>query len=78
MNTHWSLASASFVSAPGILKWAMNGWRFKKDRPKILNVMRSWEGPTDDEWANLLSGKTTYEVDASENVIFPKAVPTMA
>ena len=37
------LASTNMVSAPGILRWAMNGHKFKRDRAKMRNVMKSWE-----------------------------------
>ena len=58
------------LSAPGLLSWAINGYHFKKDRKSILNVMKSWNGPTDDEWHRLLSKEIPYTVNDANEVEF--------
>lgn len=56
------LTSSEFVSAPGMLAWAINGYRFPRDRQNILNVMKSWDGLTDAEWHDILTEKTPHKI----------------
>lgn len=66
------LASAEMVNAPGLMRWAVNGYAFKRDRKVIMEVMKSWPGPTDEEWDLVLSSKVPYEVDGDVVVLnFP-------
>jgi hypothetical protein len=67
-KTH-RLGSNSLVFAPGILRWAIGGYRFRKDRPKLRELMRSWPGLTDKQWHDVLSGKVPYTVDGDTVVI---------
>ena len=66
----YKLQSTAMVSAPGLLKWAINGYQFKKDRKNLLNVMKSWEGPTDEEWHRLLMQEVPYTVNDANEVEF--------
>ena len=34
----WALQSTSMVNAPGMLRWAINGYKFKRDRKVMLDV----------------------------------------
>lgn len=64
------LGSTTMVSAPGILRWAMNGFRFKCDRKKMRDVMKSWEaGLTDKQWDGVLSGTIPHTIDGETVVI---------
>lgn len=64
------LASTNMVSAPGILRWAMNGHKFKKDRKRMRDVMKSWPaGLTDKEWDGVLSGSIPHTIDGDVVVI---------
>ena len=35
------LGSSPMIHTPGILRWAINGYAFKRDRKNILNVFTS-------------------------------------
>ena len=65
----YTMLSTPMISAVAILQWAISGYHFKKDRPKLLNVVQSWEGPSKDVYHRLLSGQIEWkEVDG--NVVF--------
>jgi hypothetical protein len=64
------LASTEMVHAPGLLRWAMNGAKFKKDRPKMRNVMKSWPTDlTDKEWDGVLLGTIPHTIEGDVVVI---------
>jgi len=64
------LASTNMVNAPGILAWAMNGHKFKKDRKRMRDVMKSWPTDmTDAEWDGVLSGSIPHTIEGSVIVI---------
>lgn len=63
------LGSNQMVSAPGILKWAMNGYKFKRDRKKMVNVMKSWPGLTDEQWGKVLAGEIPHTIEGDVVVI---------
>lgn len=65
----YRMASAPMVKAPGIVRWAVNGYAFKKDRPKILAVLKAWPIP-EVALKKLASGEVEYTVDAEDTVIF--------
>lgn len=66
----WAMLSTSMMSAPGILRWAINGYRFKRDRKKLMNVIKSWEGPSDEIYHRLLMGEIEWTTDENNSVIF--------
>lgn len=73
--TTFALGSSPAVSAPGILKWAMNGYHFKRDRKNLVNVMKSgWDGLTDEQWHGVLSGKIAHVIE-DETVLITVPVP---
>lgn len=63
------LGSNDMVSAPGIIKWAMNGYKFKRDRKKMVDVMKSWPGLTDAQWGKVLSGEVPHVIEGDVVVI---------
>lgn len=72
--TTYSLQSSPLIYAPGILRWAMNGYNFKKDRKYLRRVFtEGWTGLPDDAVDALLSGKVPYTLEGekgNENVVF--------
>lgn len=64
----FTLQSAEMVSAPGILKWAINGYHFERDRQAIIEVMRSWDVDVD-ILHHLLSGEIEWH-EENGNVVF--------
>ena len=56
------LLSDAMVSAPGMLRWAMNGYRFREDRSAMIRVMQCWPGLTRREWQGVLSGVIPHSV----------------
>ena len=64
------LASTTMVNAPGILRWAQNGFKFKRDRKRMRDVMKSWEaGLTDKQWDGVLAGTIPHTVEGDVVVI---------
>lgn len=61
--TEYRLGSAGFVHAPGMVAWAINGYAFKKDRKRIMEVMKAWDGVPTSALHDLLSGRVPYTVD---------------
>jgi hypothetical protein len=65
----YRLGSAEMISAPGLIKWAMNGARFRKDRTAMVNVVvKTWGVPEDAATALLLE-QVPYTVE-DEAVVF--------
>lgn len=64
------LTSTALVNTPGILAWAMSGYRFKKDRPKLRQVFLAYEHPalTEAVVGDLLSGTLPHKIEG-ENVV---------
>lgn len=62
------LGSSSMCHAPGIIAWAINGYKFKKDREAILNVILAWDIP-EQVAKDLLSEKIPYTVEDESVVI---------
>lgn len=63
------LQSDSMVNAAGILRWAMNGYKFKRDRKKMANVIAQTWNLKDEIAHGLLSGKIAHKTEG-EDVIF--------
>lgn len=63
------LKSTSLCNTPGILAWAMNGYKFKSDRRAMAAVFTEGFGLTDQCAHDLLSGKTTHSIEG-DSVVF--------
>lgn len=66
----YAMLSTPMMSAPGVLRWAINGYKFKRDRKRLLNVIKCWEGPSDEVYHRLLMGEIEWTVDENNSVIF--------
>lgn len=65
----YRLGSSEMICAPGMVRWAINGAFFKKDRPQMIEVIRrGWNVPQDAA-AALVTGKVPYTVE-DETVVF--------
>jgi hypothetical protein len=60
-KSKFNLQSTPMIHTPGILKWAMNGYHFKKDRKKLREVFKAY-GLSNNCVHDLLSGKIPYEI----------------
>lgn len=67
--TTYRLQSAEFVSAPGLIAWAINGYYFEADRPTLLRVVKETWGVPEEAANALLSGKAPFTVE-EETVVF--------
>jgi hypothetical protein len=65
----YRLGSAEMISAPGLIKWAINGAHFKKDRPAMVNVVASTWGVPKDAAKALLLQQVPYTIEG-ETVVF--------
>jgi hypothetical protein len=74
--TKYKLASSSMLHAPGLVRWAINGYHFPKDRAHLRKVIcETWAGVTDAAADALLSGAVGFTIE-DETVIFEhEAVP---
>ena len=62
----YTMLSAPMMNAPGVLRWAINGYKFKRDRAAMLRVVKCWEGPSDEVYHRLLMGEIEWrEVDGN-------------
>jgi hypothetical protein len=56
------------VNTPGILAWAINGYKFKKDRKAMRRVLAEGYDLTDKVADGLLSGKIPHRIEGDEVV----------
>jgi hypothetical protein len=67
----YRLGSSEMFCTPGILVWAINGYRFKRDRKNLLKVfVTGWTGdnaPPRSVLDRLLKGGIPYTVEDSEH-----------
>jgi hypothetical protein len=69
--TEFRLQSTSMFHTPGMLIWAINGYKFKKDRPALLKMwVEGYPGPAKEAYEALLEGKLPWAVDDAAAVIF--------
>jgi hypothetical protein len=66
------LLSTSMINTPGILRWAQNGYKFKRDRKALLNVFTSAFGgqgnsPSADTLHRLLLGEITWTEEQQDD-----------
>lgn len=67
--TTYCLASADFVYAPNLVRFAINGAKFKKDRPAMVKlVAKGWNIPVSAALA-LVKEKVPYTI-VGETVVF--------
>ncbi len=67
-----TLESSSFASTPGLLRWAMNGYKFKKDRKVLRRVfVEGFPHPhfTHKVVHRLLSGKLPHKIEGESVII---------
>jgi hypothetical protein len=65
----YRLGSTEFVSAPGMVKWAINGAKFRKDRDAMIKVIaETWNVPRPAAFA-LVTGEVPFTLDG-ETVVF--------
>ena len=66
----YQLGSAPMIYAPGMIRWAINGAAFKKDRAALVRVVtEGWPGVTKAAATALLTEKVPYTVEG-ETVVF--------
>jgi hypothetical protein len=65
----YRLGSAELVSAPGMIKWAINGAHFEHDRDTLINVIADGWGVPRDAAQALLLQQVPYTVEG-ETVVF--------
>jgi hypothetical protein len=67
----YRLASSSMICTPGLLLWAINGYKFKRDRKSLLlTFVSGYQGqgaPTPDVFDRLLKGEIPYSVEESDH-----------
>lgn len=63
MPKTYRLGSNDLVHAPGVVEWAIAGYRWKKDRPLVIRAVKdTWSLPEEAVKA-LLSRKIPYAVE---------------
>lgn len=67
--TEYRLGSASMIYAPGIIAWAINGAKFKRDRKAMVNVIVQGWGIPEAAALALLTEKVPHKVEG-DVVIF--------
>lgn len=65
----YRLGSAEMISAPGMVRWAINGAKFAKDRAAMVNVIATTWGVPKDAATALLLQQVPYTVE-DEAVVF--------
>jgi hypothetical protein len=65
----YRLGSTEIISAPGMVRWAMNGAHFEKDRAQMVNVISNTWGVPEDATTALLLQQVPYTVE-DEAVVF--------
>lgn len=69
MAKTYRLKSAEFVNAAGLLRWAQNGARSKRDLPAMMRVFDAAYAIPKPTLRKLLTGKIKHKVEG-EDVIF--------
>jgi len=65
----YRLGSAEMISAPGMVRWAINGAKFEADRPAMIDVIADgWHIPLEAAMA-LVMEQVPYTVEG-ETVVF--------
>ena len=73
----YRLGSSPMIHTPGILRWAINGYRFKRDRKALLRVFtEGYQGteqnpaPSAEVFDKLLKGEIPWEEKDNGVVVF--------
>lgn len=66
MAKTYRLGSSEMVNAHGIVRWAINGYAFKRERRKLEDVLLAWPGIPRSAIKKLLSQEVPYTVLQSE------------
>jgi hypothetical protein len=65
----YRLGSSEAIFAPGMVRWAINGAKFAKDRAAMVRaISQGWNIPHDAALA-LVTGKAPFTIDG-ETVVF--------
>lgn len=68
--TVFRLGSSPAVYAPGLVKWAINGYAFEKDREVLSDIItETWAGVTKEAAHALLTKQVPFTVE-DEVVVF--------
>lgn len=65
----YRLGSAEMVYAPGLVKWAINGAHFEKDRATLVNVIAETWGVPPEAATALLLQQVPHTIEG-ETVVF--------
>ena len=65
----YRLGSSEMVSAPGMVKWAINGAKFKEDRTQMVNVIAATWGVPKDAATALVTQQVPFTIE-DEAVVF--------
>ena len=69
VKKQYRLGSAEMVSAPGMIRWAINGAKFERDRPAMIDmVVATWNVPLEAAMA-LVMEEVPFTVE-NEAVVF--------
>jgi hypothetical protein len=65
----YRLGSAPMIYAPGLVAFAINGARFKKDRQQMINLIANGWGVPFGAAVKLVKGQVPYTIE-DETVVF--------
>jgi|GEM_PF-3194682 len=67
----YRLGSSGMVHPPGVVAWAINGYAFDADKPKLLKVMtETYSSVPVDAFRKLLSKQVPYQIEGGDTVVF--------
>lgn len=69
VETRYTLQSNGIIHTPGILAWAINGYKFDRDKDVLKRVFTEGYNLPDDVAHKLLNGDIVYAVEGS-TVVF--------
>lgn len=67
--TEYRLGSSGLINAPGMVRWAINGAKFKRDRATMANIIAQGWGVPEDAAMALVTEKVSHTVEG-ETVSF--------
>jgi len=68
-KTEVRLTSTPWINTPGVLRWTINGYKFKKNRKAMRWILTKGYNLTDEVADGLLSGKIPHRIEG-EDVVF--------
>lgn len=66
--TTYRLGSNEMLYAPGLIRWAINGYHFKLDRKQLRKVITKGWGIPETAAEALLSGAVPFTVEGKEDM----------